>query len=316
MSFEQAFQTGKYFLTEGSILERLRREFEVDIDEHIASASVIYDKDKSERFESIYKSYIDVAVEQGIPIMIMTSTRRADKERTEKSIYKNKNVIEDNVDFLKSIRADYKEDANKIYIGGILGCKGDAYNPLEALDIEEAKGYHSWQVEAFKEAGVDYLFACIMPALTEAIGMAKAMEASGLPYIISFMIRKNGCLLDGTTIHDAIAQIDAVTTRKPLVYISNCVHPKIMYEALSQVFNQTDLVRTRYLGIHANTSSLSPEELNGADQLCVDSFDELIGYMMRLRKEYDFKIFGGCCGTNEKHIEAIAKGLKIEALQV
>ena len=165
-------------------------------------------------------------------------------------------------------------------------------------------------MNAFKEAEVDYLFACIMPTLPEAIGMAKAMEKSGLPYIISFMIRSNGCLLDGTSIDEAIRQIDLATIHRPLAYMSNCVHSKVMYQALQQEVNQTQLVRERYIGIQANTSSLSPEELNEADVLKVDDFDELMDYMRLLHKEYSFKIFGGCCGTNEKHIQAIADMLK------
>lgn len=52
----------------------------------------------------------------------------------------------------------------------------------------------------FLEAKVDFLYAGIMPALVEAIGMARAMENTGLPYIISFMIRSDGKLIDGTTI--------------------------------------------------------------------------------------------------------------------
>lgn len=298
------------FLTEGSILERLRREFKIDIDEHIASASVIYNEEAAQKFREIYKSYIDIAMKENSPIMIMTSTRRANRERIVKSVYKDKDVIRDNVAFLQSIRENYGEKQAKIFIGGILGCKGNAYNPNDTLEIDEAQAYHSWQVNKFKEAGVDYLFACIMPALKEAIGMAKAMETSGLPYIMSFIIRKNGCLLDGTSIHDAIEKIDNATKRKPLAYMSNCVHPKVMYKALGQKENQTALVRERYLGIQANSSSLSPEELNEAPELKEDDFLELIEYIRLLKRDYKFKIFGGCCGTNERHIEAIAKGIR------
>jgi S-methylmethionine-dependent homocysteine/selenocysteine methylase len=49
----------------------------------------------------------------------------------------------------------------------------------------------------------DFLYAGIMPALPEAVGMAQAMADSGLPYIISFMIRQDGRLLDGSTSNKA-----------------------------------------------------------------------------------------------------------------
>ena len=36
------------------------------------------------------------------------------------------------------------------------------------------------------------------------------MAQTGVPYIISFTIQKDGRLIDGTTIHDAIAYIDSL----------------------------------------------------------------------------------------------------------
>ncbi|NJO91665.1 MAG: hypothetical protein HC831_23905 [Chloroflexia bacterium] len=50
--------------------------------------------------------------------------------------------------------------------------------------------------------------AGIMPEINEAIGLAKAMAETQLPYVISFMIRKDGRLLDGTLLFEAIEIID------------------------------------------------------------------------------------------------------------
>lgn len=148
-----------------------------------------------------------------------------------------------------------------------------------------------------------------MPALPEAIGMAQAMSETGLPYIISFLLLRNGRLIDGTSIHDAITQIDEETQTKPICYMTNYIHPAILYEALSQPFNQTLLVRKRFLGIQANTSPLSPEELDGADDLqCTDPDSLAIG-IIRLRDEMKLKIFDGCCGTDKSHLEEIARRL-------
>ncbi|MGL5676948.1 MAG: homocysteine S-methyltransferase family protein, partial [Cellulosilyticaceae bacterium] len=116
----------RVILTEGAIVERIKRQYDVEVDEYIATASLIYDEVGRGALEGIYKQYIDIAVEKDLPIMIMTSTRRADKERIKQSQYREKDVIGDNVNFLKHMRADYPTYRDKIYIGGILGCKGDA----------------------------------------------------------------------------------------------------------------------------------------------------------------------------------------------
>ena len=60
-----------------------------------------------------------------------------------------------------------------------MGCRGDAYRADQALTPEEGESFHRWQAERFAGAGVDFLYAGIMPALPEAIGMAKAMAGTG-----------------------------------------------------------------------------------------------------------------------------------------
>jgi S-methylmethionine-dependent homocysteine/selenocysteine methylase len=148
-----------------------------------------------------------------------------------------------------------------------------------------------------------------MPALSEAIGMAKAMESTGLPYIISFMIRNNGTLIDGTIIHNAISSIDNSTSKKPLCYMTNCVHPIVLRKALSYSFNETQLVKERFRGIQANSSPLSPEELDNCWDLKSSDSVSLACDIMELYKYFTPKIFGGCCGTDNNHMEEIAKRL-------
>ena len=138
-----------------------------------------------------------------------------------------------------------------MHVGGLMGCKGDAYRPTDVLPAAEARSFHAWQADLFAEAGADFLYAGIMPALPEAVGMAQAMTDSGLPYIVSFMIRDDGRLLDGTTIHEAILTIDAHIDVPPECYMTNCVHPTVVYAALSRPFNSTELIRERFSGIHA-----------------------------------------------------------------
>jgi len=138
----------------------------------------------------------------------------------------------------------------------------------------------------------------------------QAMESTGLPYIISFMIRKNGNLIDGTTIHNAILNIDKETVRKPIGYMANCVHPTVLGKALSASFNKTKLVKERFCGIQANTSPLSPEELDNCSDLKSSDSVNLAVEMMKLEQYFTPKNFGGCCGTDNTHIEEIAKRIK------
>lgn len=96
-----------------------------------------------------------------------TKNRRANKERVLNSQFKNNNVIKDNVDNLLQLK---KEKGTTIYVGGLMGCYGDDYNASDALSIKDSLKIHSWQANQFAKANVNFLFAGIMPALSETLG--------------------------------------------------------------------------------------------------------------------------------------------------
>jgi len=309
MTFETCYHHDSAILMEGALGERLRREYGLAFDDDVAMASLIYDQTSRAALETIWCEYVSIAKENDLPFIATTPTRRANKERVFRSKYDEK-IIADNVRFLKQIQ----QSSNiEMYVGGLMGCKGDAYQATDVLSIADAKRFHSWQAELLKDAGVDFLFAGIMPALSEAVGMANAMEQTDLPYIISFMIRKNGRLIDGTTIHDAIMKIDHETERRPLCYMTNCVHPLVLKEALSCPFNRTELVQERFHGIQANTSPLSPEELDNCIDLKTADSVGLAEDIMNLNQYITLKIYGGCCGTTRTHMEEIAKSISAKS---
>ena len=307
MKFENYIKSKDFILTEGAIVERLKKEYQVKLDSFINHAGLIYDDPNT--LSILYKQYIEIAEEYDIPIMIMTPTRRVNFETIEQSIYSGRDIINDSCVYLKKLRNEHPTFSDKIFIGGLLGCKGDAFLSEEALGIEESYEFHKIQINQYKNAQVDFLFAGIMPNINEAIGMARAMAESEIPYIISFTIRKNGCLLDGTSIANAIRIIDSKVSPKPVGYMSNCIHPLNLKLALQNEVNSNALIVERFLGIQANASSLTPEELNNCGTLQQEDFDEMIDEMSYLSAKYNFKILGGCCGTDNVFIEKLAKRL-------
>lgn len=292
----------KNVLMEGALGERLKREYNLIFDNHVAMAQLIYSQEGQIALKKLWLEYIDIARKYNLPFLATTPTRRANKERVARASSSSAIII-DNVRFLQNMQ---KESKIEMYVGGLMGCKGDAYTGEGALSEDEAQAFHKWQADLFCDAGADFLYAGIMPTLSEAAGMALAMEATGLPYIISFTIQKDGMLIDGTTISDAIRYIDGVTKRSPVCYMSNCVHPSIVYEALAHPFNANELVRSRFLGIQANTSPLSLAELDDSVDLKCSSPTAFADEMIKLRNASNIKIFGGCCGTDSRHIDQVA----------
>lgn len=306
MSFVSCFESNRVILMEGALGERLKREYGLAPDEMIALADIIYRRGGKEALRELWGQYIDTAEKFGLPFIATTPTRRANRERVYKAGY-DEAIIYDNVEFLRQLR---DSSGIEMYAGGLMGCRGDAYKATDILQKEEAFELHSWQAELLRRSGVDFLFAGIMPALPEILGMAKAMERTELPYVISFMIRDNGRLIDGTTINDAILQTDAYVERKPVCYMTNCVHPTVLYKALSCEFNRTSLVKQRLRGIQANTSPLPPEELDNSTDLKCSGCNELAKSIQSLSDLISLKIVGGCCGTDNTHIGSIAEYIR------
>lgn len=302
MDFATACSKHRFLLMEGALGERLKRECGLAPDPAVALAAHVYSAPGERALRALWGQYASAARECGLPFVATTPTRRVNRARLAQSPY-GEEIIPDNLRLLRRVQA---EAGVEMYAGGLMGCRGDAYAAEGALGEAEAFDFHRWAAERFARAGADFLMAGIMPALGEAIGMARAMEESGLPYLISFMIRRDGNLIDGTPIARAIAAIDGAVSRPPLFYMVNCVHPAVLLEALDQPVNQDPCARARFGGIQANTSPLPPEQLDGAKDLHCAKAEELAADMARLLPMANMKLFGGCCGTDQSHIRAIA----------
>ncbi len=306
--FEQTIKQSELILTEGAIVERLKSEYGVIPDPYINHANLVYMTPTV--LGTLYRQYIDIAQKHQLPIMLMTPTRRVNFESAKASGFSDKNIIIDSCKFLNGIKSSYKAFSKNISIGGLLGCKGDAFTGVKVFNIEEAYQFHKIQANEFKNCDVDFLFAGIMPEINEAVGMAKAMSETKIPYIISFMIKDDGCLLDGTSISDAIKIIDEKVSTPPVCYMTNCVHPKNLKLALTNNKNKNRPELKRFKGIQANTSAMSPDELNNCSILQENNFKSMKDDMLFLKKEFSFNIFGGCCGTNDQFIDDLATSLK------
>jgi homocysteine S-methyltransferase len=288
-------------LAEGSIVERLRRHPGCSLDEHVAHAAFPYSAGPAHILEGLYREYLEVAKQARLPMLCFSPTWRANPERLRRAGL-TLDVNCDGVLFLRRIVAEHEG----VLLGGLMGCRGDAYRPSQALGADEAARFHRAQAQALADAGCDFLFASTLPAASEAAGIASAMARTGAPYMLSFLIDARGELLDGTPLPEAIAQIDSAVSPAPLGYLANCVHPSIMARALEHCDAAS---RGRILGLQANTSAKSPEELEGSEHLETEDPERFAECMVNLHRRFGLRILGGCCGTDARHIHSLAERL-------
>jgi S-methylmethionine-dependent homocysteine/selenocysteine methylase len=306
MKLEEALAVYPYLLMEAAIIENLKRRGDLVLDPLLLSAPLIHDQKGREALSGFFVAYISIAHAAGVPCLICTPTWRANRERLEEAQIAS-DINADGVSFLKAICSRRNKRRHPVYIGGLMGCKNDAYRPEEALDRKSAKDFHGWQAERLAAAGPDFLMAATMPAASEAAGMALALEGTGIPYIISFVIDRKGRVLDGSPLSEAFAAVDAAVSRRPLGFMVNCAYPSFLKPHI-----QPAKVMERLIGYQANGSSLDHSELDGAGVLRADAVSDWGDQMIALHRGHGIKILGGCCGTGPDHLSYIAEHLKPE----
>lgn len=302
-------ETSSPILGEGAVIERLRRSPGIRLDDQVVNSALIYEESGRAALETIYRQYLDIGRRYMLPLLLSTPTWRAGRERISAAGLAGRDLNGDNSRFLAELRDSYGEYAQQVAICGLMSCRGDAYKPAEAMNAGAAAEFHSWQANALATAGVDFLLAATLPALSEAIGLARAQSATGLPYVISFVARPEGTLLDGTPIEAAVATIDAAVIPGPLAYLINCTHASIFRSALSNERNSSPRVRERVIGLLANTAAVSPEQLDQSAELVEEAPVVFGNSVAALRDELGMKVLGGCCGTDDRHIDRLARRL-------
>ncbi len=285
-------------LAEGAVIERLRRHPGCRLDEHVAHAAFPISAGVREILAGIYREHLEIAERSALPMICFSPTWRANPERLSAAGLTG-DVNAAGVAFAREMAAG-RED---VFIGGLMGCRGDAYKPEEALSAAEAARFHAFQANALARAGCDFLCAATMPAASESLGIAAAMAQTGAPYMVSFIVTRDGALLDGTPMQEVITSLDRSVSPAPLGYMVNCVHPSIMAEALD---NCAGPARRRIVGLQANTSAKSPGELEGLADLETEDPELYADRMVELHRRFGLRILGGCCGTDARHIGSLA----------
>ena len=302
--FIRTYQETGFILAEAAVTEALRRSDSVELHPRLENALLIYDNQNRQEIENLYLVFARIAADNGLPLMLCAPTWRANRERLALSGIE-KDVNRDCVGFMESIRQKAPKMIKPIFVGGLMGCKNDCYRPQDALPEQEAADFHVWQADKLADTDIDFILAATLPSTREAKGLARAIEATGRPYFISFVIGSNGLILDGSSLDRAIDEIDqTVTGNQPIGYMINCAYPSFL-----KVESLLPDTIERLVGFQANASSREQSDLDGSAELLRDDITDWGERMVDLHRRWGFKILGGCCGTGPEHLQYIADRL-------
>jgi homocysteine S-methyltransferase len=252
-----------------------------------------------------YGHYAEIARSVDAAVLLDAPTWRANPDWAETLGHDRaalSELIAAAVGVVADVRRGWTSD-QPFLIGGAVGPRGDGYVIGTTMDADTAADYHSFQITAMASAGVDVVDALTLGYVDEAVGITRAAEAAGLPVVISFTVETDGRLPSQMSLGEAIEQTDAATNGYVTHFMVNCAHPT----HFAHVLDRTAPWASRLGGLRANASRLSHAELDEMVELDTGDPDDLAARYVDLRASLpNLHVLGGCCGTDHRHVAAIA----------
>jgi S-methylmethionine-dependent homocysteine/selenocysteine methylase len=207
------------------------------------------------------------------------------------------------VAFMKEVAAPFVEKIPDLVFSGVIGPRGDAYGKGGGITEEEAEDYHTPQLKNLRDAGADMACALTFNNIPEAVGVARAAKAVGIPLGLYFTLNSKGTLGSGPTLKEAVESVEEITQGAPSYYGLNCSHPLEFMESLED----GDWLK-RVRSIRPNAVRMEKVALCKLGHLEDGDPEELGQQMGDIRQKFpQMDILGGCCGTDERHLGEIAK---------
>lgn len=295
------------FVTDGGIETTLIFHEGLDLP-YFAAFDLLRTGDGTQALRKYFRTYAELAKTHGVGLVLESATWRANRDWAAKLGYDEASLADANrkaIRLLAALRDEYAGAIPAMVISGCVGPRGDGYEPASRMTADEAEAYHRAQIAVFRETEADMVAAITMNYVEEAIGVSRAAMKERMPVAISFTVETDGRLPSGETLEEAIDAVDAATNRGPAYYMINCAHPT---HFAAQLVPGEWLERIR--GLRANASAKSHAELNESTELDIGDPADLGQRHADLARRFGrINVLGGCCGTDHRHVDAIARAV-------
>ncbi|MFQ5773445.1 MAG: homocysteine S-methyltransferase family protein [Kiloniellaceae bacterium] len=299
--------SGDFFLTDAGIETDLIFNHGIEIRE-FAAHTLLPESKGRDALAHYFRGFLSLAREKDAGFIFDSQTWKAhmhwakDLGATDEEL---KEANRDAIAFIAGLRDEFSGNAKPIVLNGLVGPRGDAYAPEAVVAPHEAEAYHSKQIGWLAKTEVDMVTALTFTQSGEAIGIVRAARAADLPVVVSFTVETDGNLPTGQPLKDAIVAVDEATESGAAYFMVNCAHP----DHFTHVLEDGDWSR-RIRGIRCNASRKSHAELDESETLDDGSPVELGSQYKAIREKMPWlNVFGGCCGSDLRHVTEIAHAL-------
>ena len=297
----------RLFITDGGLETYLIFQQGVELPD-FASFHLLATPEGESTARAYFRAYATIARRYGTGLILESPTWRASSDwgvRHGLSAADMARINVQSIALLEGLREEFS--GIPTVVSGCLGPRGDGYVPSAMMPVRAAEAYHQPQVDALASTSADMLCAMTINYVEEAIGIVRAAERVEMPVAISFTVETDGMLASGDRLKTAIERVDEETSGYASYYMINCAHPTHFEDMLDELGNKLRRVR----GLRANASRRSHAELDASTDLDAGDPVELgREYRQLSRKLPALNVVGGCCGTDHRHVAAIARALQ------
>jgi S-methylmethionine-dependent homocysteine/selenocysteine methylase len=175
--------TGALFLTDAGLETDLIFNHGVDIREFAAHTLLPDDIGRS-RLSDYLKGFLTLANKYDAGMVLDSQTWKAHPHWAADLGASLRDLEEANhsaIQFIASLRDEFKTNSKPIVLNGLIGPRGDAYAPDKRLAAKEAEDYHSQQIGWLEQTDVDMITGLTFTQADEAIGLIHAAKKPVCP---------------------------------------------------------------------------------------------------------------------------------------
>jgi homocysteine S-methyltransferase len=305
LTFKDFVSQRDYVIIDGALATELESRG-CNLNSSLWSAEVLMHQ--PELIYQVHRDYFLAGADCVITSSYQAST--AGLQQKGSSLPEAKALIQKSVALAKQAGSEIKNrnSSRQCFVAGSVGpygaflADGSEYRGDYHLSEEEMKNFHRPRIQALVDAGVDVLACETIPSIEETQALINLLlEFPSTSYWMSFTLRDNGHLSDGTSLEDVFK---ILSSQQCVAVGINCIPEDAVSKALSSFSSHTSMPLIAYPNSGETYDAVSKTWSGNRAQ------GEQLADRVKEWHGLGAKLIGGCCRTTPADTRIINDTLK------